>query len=90
MIDKIRWLSLHLIIAAPALVFGQPVVETKKKVVGEQTLTFDVGVVVDFNDIFLRPSLGLVLGIEKKRQRFIFGPTFGQNQFYYAPNRVLV
>jgi hypothetical protein len=88
MIDKIRWLSLHLIIAAPALVFGQPVVETKKKVVGEQTLTFDVGVVVDFNDIFLRPSLGLVLGIEKKRQRFIFGPTFGQNQFYYAPNRV--
>lgn len=88
MIDKIRWLSLLLIIAAPTLVFGQTVSEINEKEVGAQTLTFDVGLVQDFNDLIQYPTLGLALGIEKKRQRFIFGPTFGQNKFYNKPDRV--
>jgi hypothetical protein len=88
MIYKIRLLIFLLIIAAPALLCAQTKVDINEKEVGEQTLTFDVGLVVDFNDIFLRPSLGLALGLEKKRQRFIVGPTFGQNRFYYAPKRV--
>ena len=82
MIDKIRWLSLLLIIAAPALVVGQPFVETKKKVVGEPALNFNIGLIMQANNIFNKPSQGLILGLEKRRQRFVVGPTFGLNIFY--------
>jgi hypothetical protein len=82
MINKIRWFSLLLIVATPALVVGQPFVETKKKQVGEPNLNFNVGFIMEANDILNKPGHGLILGLEKRRHRFVVGPTFGLNLFY--------
>lgn len=82
MFYKIRLLILLLIIAAPIFLFGQRDVEKQKKQVGEPELNFNIGFIMEANDILNKPGHGLILGLEKGRQRFVVGPTFGLNLFY--------
>jgi len=63
----------------------------KKKQVGQPTLTFDIGLFLDASRTLFIPSQGsqgLVLGVEKKRQKLLVGPTFGNNIYYSKPNNV--
>lgn len=78
----LRILSLFLSITMPLCFHGQELLEKqKKKEVGQPTLSIDVGVIMEANDILNKPSQGVILGLEKGRQRLVFGPTFGLNIF---------
>jgi len=85
-----RTFYILLIVFLPTLLIGQVDDKTKKvkKPIGQPTLTIDVGLFLDASITWLSPSQGFVMGIEKKRQKFLIGPTFGNSIYYSKPNNV--
>jgi hypothetical protein len=81
---KMRFLRLLIILFIPFCVVGQEEGNSNKtkKEVGQQTLTIDLGLFHDVSHYQLGPSQGFILGVEKKRQRFLVGLTFAKNIFY--------
>lgn len=59
----------------------------EKKEIGHQILAINTGVFWQKISNLFDPSQGLTIGIEKRRQRLIMGPTFGNDYFYDEPNK---
>lgn len=90
-LTNFRFFSLFSILFIPTFLKGQVDDDIKKikKAVGQQTLTIDVGLFNNFSNYYsLGQSQGLLLGVEKRRQRLFIGPTFGKNIYYEEPNNV--
>lgn len=81
-----RKLSLLILFYFPLLVVAQTRDDKPKKLIGQSSLAIDFGLFRDASVYLDRPSYGFVVGVEKKRHRFTFGPMFGKNTFYPEPN----
>lgn len=85
-IGKMRLMGMIILTFIPVLLFGQTneSFETRKGF-GLPTLTVDVGLFVDASIFSFGQSQGFIIGVEKRKQRLIIGPTFGLNMYYSKP-----
>ncbi len=90
-LTNFRFFNLFSILFFPTFLMGQVDDDMKKikKAVGQQTLTIDVGLFNNFSNYYiLGQSQGFLLGVERRRQRLLIGPTFGKSIYYEEPNNV--